>query len=474
MAAKAQMKNRSKALSLILLMAMAAAVPGSLAKSSFKIGFTQVRLDNGLRVVMSADHSAPVVAVAVYYDVGSRNEVKGRSGLAHLFEHMMFQGSRNVSKGEYFKYIAGAGGEMNASTHADYTNYYAYLPSNQIELVLWLEADRMKSLAVTAKNLANQKDAVKEEKRLQFDNQAYWPALTKMDEMIFANWANAHPPIGDMKDLDNADIADVQRFFATYYAPNNAVLAVVGDIDISRTKAAVTKYFSGIPRKKAPPPVNVSEPPEVAVGRAVIDDALAEIPAVAVAWKIPAQRSPDFYAISLLKSLLCDGDSARLYRALVKDKAISVRVEGHLDERRGPGALTIFTIHKSDVKSDDVEAAIDQEIARIKRDGVAGDELARVKNQYRLLRYTQGAAEQSYGSLQTPLGRALALAEHALFDDDPSLVNTEVDRYMDVTPQQVRDAAVSYFGAKNRSVLYIRPSASKPEKTEDNARKTGS
>ncbi|HXG63907.1 MAG TPA: pitrilysin family protein [Blastocatellia bacterium] len=423
---------------------------------SFKVPFTQFELANGLRVVLSEDHSAPVVAVAVYYDVGARNEARGRSGFAHLFEHMMFQGSENVGKAAYFRHIESNGGVLNGTTHADHTNYYQFLPSNQLELALWLESDRMRSLKITAENLRNQQEAVKEEKRLNFDNQAYWPALIQMDEMIYHNWANAHSTIGSMQDLDAATIKDVRQFFATYYAPNNAVLAIAGDIDPKQAEALARKYFSTIPRQKAPPPVDVSEPFEVVRQKAVVDDPLAKVPALAMAWKIPARRTPDFYAIAILKALLLDGESSRLYQALIKKEAVALEAQAFLEERRGPGGFTIFTIHKADVKSEDVQAIIEAEIERIIKDGVPADELLKVKNQYRLDRFLGGEGGE-YESLQTALGRALALAEYTLFDGDPALINTEMDRYLAVTPEQVREAARKYLGTANRSVLFIRP-----------------
>ena len=429
---------------------------------TFRVPFSQFQLENGLRVVLSEDRSAPVVAVVVFYDVGSRNEVKGRTGFAHLFEHMMFQGSENVRKAEHFKYIESNGGVMNASTHSDFTDYYDFLPSNQLAVALWLESDRMRSLRITPANLKNQKEAVKEEKRLSYDNQAYWPALLKMDEMVFRNWANAHPTIGSMNDLDAATVADVSRFFATYYAPNNAVLAIAGDIDRREAEGLVRKYFGSIPRHKSPPAVDVSEPFEVAEHKAVIDDKHAQTSALAMAWKIPALRSPDFYAVALLKSILCDGNSARLYQKLVKERAVSLEVQGTLEVRRGPGQVAVLTIHKPDVKAGDVQAIIEAEIERIKSEGVTAEELTKVRNQYRLARFASGP-DGEYSSLQTALGRAMALAEYTMFDGDPSLINTDIDRYLAVTAEQIRGVARKYFVPANTVVLDIRAAGGKRE-----------
>lgn len=449
-----------KSLTVAMFIALACASLPVARAQSFAVSFSQFQLDNGLRVVLSADRTAPVVAVAVYYDVGSRNEARGRTGFAHLFEHMMFQGSENVGKGEYFKYVESNGGTMNGSTHADYTNYYQFLPSNQLELALWLESDRMRSLRITPENLKNQQEAVKEEKRLSYDNQAYWPALERMDEMVFSNWANSHSSMGSMEDLNAASIADVKQFFATYYAPNNAVLAIAGDIDTERAQSLVRKYFSDIPRQKSPPPVDVTESEGVVKNKATVDDALAETPALAMAWKIPARRSPDFYAIAMLKSILCDGTSARLYQRLVKEKSIALEVTGVLEERRGPGQVAVMVIHKNDAKSEVAQVLIEAEIERVKKEGVTDDELNKIKNQYRLNRFLSGS-EGEYTSFQTALGRALALAEHALFDNDPSLINTEINNYIAVTPERVREVARKYFVASNTAALYIRPAKGK-------------
>ena len=451
-------QKRITTTALIVILLVTLLCPRASAQS-FKVSFKQFQLDNGLRVVVSEDHSAPVVAVTVYYDVGSRNEARGRTGFAHLFEHMMFQGSENVGKAEHFKYVENNGGVMNGSTHEDFTNYYEFLPSSSLELALWLESDRMRSLRITPENLQNQKEAVKEEKRLSYDNQAYWPQLLAMDEMVFHNWANAHSTIGSMQDLDAATIADVKKFFDTYYAPNNAVLVIAGDIETARAEQMVRKYFTSIPRQKEPPAVDVSEPEGVVKGEVTVDDPHADMPAVAIAWKIPARRSMDSYAIALLKSILFDGASARLYQKLVKREAVSLEVQGTLEERRGPGQLAVFSIHKPEVKGEAVKAIIEAEIERVKKEGVSAEELSKVKNQYRLARFLEGT-EGEYTSLQTALGRALALAEFTLFDNDPSLINTELDRYLGVTPDEIREAARKYFVPSNTAVLYIRPAKS--------------
>src|SRR5262245_7004572 len=255
-------------------------------------------LANGLRVVLSPDRAIPVVSVAVYYDVGSRNEKEGRTGFAHLFEHMMFQGSENVPKAAHFQHIFNAGGTMNGTTSTERTNYFQTLPSNYLPLAFWLESDRMRSLKVTQENLDNQRNAVQEEKRLRYDNQPYVNAFLRMNELIFTNPANAHSTIGSMEDLDAATIDAVQEFFRIYYAPNNAVLSVVGDFDSAQAKDLIELYFGNIPPQQTPPAVDVSESSNVAIRNETYFDPLAPAPAFVLGWKIPARRTKDFYALS--------------------------------------------------------------------------------------------------------------------------------------------------------------------------------
>src|SRR3954452_20453566 len=253
------------------------------------------KLDNGLRIVLNPDPAIPVVAVAVYYNVGSRNEREGRTGFAHLFEHMMFQGSENVPKAGHFQYISNAGGTMNGTTSSERTNYFETLPASQLPLALWLESDRMRSLAVTQENLDNQREAVKEEKRLRYDNQPYGQIFDLINEMIFKNFANSHSTIGSMEDLDDATVADVQEFFRIYYAPNNAVLVLSGAFDVEQARQLIETYFGDIPSQPLPPDLDVTEPKDVAATYREWEDKLAPFPAFLIGWKIPQRRSPEFY-----------------------------------------------------------------------------------------------------------------------------------------------------------------------------------
>jgi len=405
-------------------------------------------LGNGLRVVLSEDHSVPVVSVAVYYDVGSRNEREGRTGFAHLFEHMMFQGSENVSKAGHFQYVFNNGGTMNGTTSSERTNYFETLPSSQLPLALWLESDRMRSLKVTQENLDNQREAVKEEKRLSYDNRPYSNAFLRLNELVYRNPRNAHSTIGSMEDLDAATVEDMQEFFRIYYAPNNAVLTIAGDFDSDEARALVEKYFGSIPSQAPPPPVDVSEPEEVAARSEIYRDPFAQLPAIMLGWKVPARRTPDFYSLSLGSDLLLDGDSSRLYQRLVKDEESVVGIQGGMGERRGPSTLYIFAIPKPGHTTEAIRATIQQEIERLGTEGPTPEEMEKLRNTL---------LNDAVRSRQSTLFRAQRLAEYTLYDGTPHHFNTELERYLDVTPERIREAVKRYLLTDNHSVMEVVP-----------------
>ncbi|HEV2763306.1 MAG TPA: pitrilysin family protein, partial [Pyrinomonadaceae bacterium] len=405
-------------------------------------------LENGLRVVMSEDHAVPVVSVVVYYDVGSRNERPGRTGFAHLFEHMMFQGSENVPKAAHFQYVFHSGGTLNGTTSSERTNYFETLPAHQLPLALWLESDRMRSLKVTQENLDNQREAVKEEKRLNYDNSPYSNAFLRLNELIYVNPANAHSTIGSMQDLDDATIEDIREFFRIYYAPNNAVLSVVGDFDPAELRRLVEKYFATIPRQPAPPPVDVSEPPEVAVRREVYRDPFAQLPALMMGWKAPVRRHADFYPLSLASVLLLDGDSSRLYQRMVKGDESVVLVQGGVGERRGPSSFYIFAIPKPGHEQARLQETILEEFARLAAEGPTPEEMEKLRN---------NVLNDAVRGSQSALYRAQRLAEHALYDGDPRLVNTETERFLAVTPEELKRSVARYLLTDNHSVIEIVP-----------------
>ena len=410
------------------------------------IQIEQYELENGLRVVLNPDISRPVVSIAVYYDVGSRNEREGRTGFAHLFEHMMFQGSENVGKAEHFQFIMKAGGTMNGTTSSERTNYFETLPSSQLPLGLWLESDRMRSLAVTQENLDNQREAVKEEKRLRYDNQPYGQVFDLLTTMVFQNFANSHSTIGSMEDLDDATVDDVQEFFRVFYAPNNAVLVLSGGFDVREAKDLIEKYFGDIASQPAPPPIDVNEPVEIADDYREYEDKLAPFPAFLLGWKIPPRRTPEFNALYLAGKLLYDGESSRLYQKLVKGDESVIQLFGFTDERRGPSGVAIGAIPKPDKDLSQIREIIMREIRDLAKNGPTSEEMLKIQNQL---------INDTIRVRQSSLNRARELAEYTLYDGDPNFFNTELDEFLSITPEQIRAATDKYLNTENRALLDI-------------------
>jgi zinc protease len=408
------------------------------------------KLPNGLRVVLNPDLAIPVVAVAVYYNVGSRNEREGRTGFAHLFEHMMFQGSANVKKAEHFQYIMKAGGTMNGTTSSERTNYYETLPANQLPLALWLESDRMRSLAVTQENLDNQREAVKEEKRLRYDNQPYGQIFDLINEMIFKNFANSHSTIGSMEDLDDATVEDVQEFFRIYYAPNNAVLTISGSFEVNTAKQLVETYFGDIPSQALPPELNVDEPTEIATNFREWEDKLAPFPAFLIGWKIPPRRTSEFNSLFLAGKTLYDGDSSRLYQKLVKGEESVIQLFGFTDERRGPSSIFIGAIPKPEKDLSKIRDTIMAEIRDLAENGPSAEEMQKMHNQL---------ISDSIRMRQSSMSRAQQLAEFALYDGDPTIINREIEELLAITPDQIRNAVSKYLNTDNRALLDVVPAA---------------
>jgi zinc protease len=420
--------------------------PASTSTALPAIPIEQYTLKNGLRVVLSKDNSVPVVSVAVYYDVGARNEKKGRTGFAHLFEHMMFQGSENVKKAEHFQYVEKVGGSLNGSTFTDKTNYYESVPANQLPVALWLESDRMRSLKINKENLDNQKEAVKEEKRLRRDNQPYGQVFDLVTEMTYKNFSNSHSTIGSMDDLNAASVDDVAEFFRIYYAPNNAVLVICGSFETTEAKALIEKYFATIPSQPKPDPVDVTEPTEVAEKTRTFVDKLAPFPAFLMSWKIPARNTPEYKALSLAGKLLYEGESSRLYLKLVKGEESVLQLFGFNDTRRGPSSALIGAIPKPGKDSKQIRQAMLDEIKNMAMNGPTAEEMQKLRNQ--LLN------EQVQGR-QTSLFRSMRIAEATLFDGDPNMVNTELDELLKITPEQIKAAVNTYLNTDNRANLDI-------------------
>jgi zinc protease len=410
------------------------------------------KLPNGLRVVISEEHVAPVVTVAVYYNIGFRVEPKGRTGFAHLFEHMMFQGSENVKKFEHAKLVEANGGSLNGSTRLDLTNYFETLPSNRVELGLWLESDRMRSLDVSAENLKNQQNVVSEEVRVNVLNQPY--ALFEwLDLWMNANqnWFNAHNFYGDLTEIEAATLEDVRAFFKSYYAPNNAVLAVVGDVNPEEVKKMVERHFASIPVAKIPAKPDVSEPAQTKEKRLTQTDKLATLPALAVGYHLPDQKSPDFAPMVILNLILQGDESSRLFQRLVKEKEMTLDLTGGVNlglgnefDYDGPMLLTTRATYKPTFKADAIVTEIDAVIADIVAKGVTAKELADAKVRFRSSYYDQ---------LESGFGKANLLASFALFRDDPNLINTALQAFENVTAAQVKAAAAKYLVASNRTII---------------------
>jgi zinc protease len=428
-----------------------AAKPAAEAKAAIpKLEFTDTRLANGLRVIIAPDHSAPVYAIAVTYNAGARNERPGRTGFAHLFEHMMFQGSENVGKGEHFILVYNNGGGMNGTTTEDRTNYFESLPKNQLDLGLYLEADRMRSLAVTQPNLDNQRNAVQEERRLGIDNQPYGKAYLDIDNLAYDNFAYKHSVIGSMSDLDAAKLQDLKDFFRIYYAPNNAVLTLVGDLDPQATLAAVNKYFGNIPSQPAPPPVDSEEPEHYGERRETIVDPLARLPQVIVGYHVPTGNTPDNWAARVLGNILGEGESSRFYEHLVKDKQLATSISVQVDARRGPSMFYIIAMPRPGVKPEDLEKGIYDEVEAVAKNGVSDQEIGKARVQFR---------RELIERRQTDLQTAISMGQYAVFFDDPNLINTAYEKFSAVTAAQVKQAAAKYLVAKDRAVVTTLPPA---------------
>ena len=435
---------------LAILLAASSVVFGQAQPKIAPIKFTDTTLDNGLRVIISEDHDTPIYAIAVSYKVGSRDERAGRTGFAHLFEHMMFKGSENVGPGEHFYLVFTKGGSMNGTTSNDRTVYFEIMPKNQLDLGLFLEADRMRSLSVTKENLDNQRQAVKEERRLGIDNQPYGQAYEKMDELLYDNFAYKHSVIGSMSDLDAASVDDVKQFFKTYYAPNNAVLALVGDLDTKDTLVRVKKYFGAIARQEPPKPVDLSEPEKTAERRITLDDKLARLTRISLAYHIPETGNADARALSVLASILGGGESGRLYQKLVKEKEVVTSISCFAQGRAGPSTLSIDAMVRPGKTAEEVEGLISEEIAKVLAEPVTAKELERARVAIRR------STVSPRGSV---LSIANSLADNAALYNDPNRINTEYEKRLAVTPADMQKAAKTYLRTANRAVVISKPAA---------------
>jgi zinc protease len=432
-----------------VVLALAVTMPIG-AQTAPKVAFTESTLANGLRVIIAEDHAAPVYSIVVHYKVGSRNEREGRTGFAHLFEHMMFKGSENVGPGEHFLLVFNNGGSMNGTTNKDRTVYFETLPSNQLDLGIFLEADRMRSLAITKDNLDNQRNAVQEERRLGVDNQPYGRTFEAVDELAYDNRAYEHSVIGSMTDLNAASVDDVASFFRMYYAPNNAVLAIVGDVDAKSTLEKVKKAFGLIPSQPTPPSVDMTEPVQNAERRKVIEDPLARLTRVDMVFKAPARGTPDDDAVRVLATVLGGGQSSRLYQQIVREQQLSPAVSASISGSIGPDLFRVMAMVAPGKTPEAVEAAVYAEIGKVASGPVADWEVEKARNL---------AKRSVVGGLTSSLTRAILLADYAAAEGDPGRINGRIDRIARVTAADVQRVARTYLTPENRTVVTTVPKA---------------
>ncbi|MFC6996337.1 M16 family metallopeptidase [Rufibacter roseus] len=420
------------------------------AAHSNKIEFTEYDLPNGLHVILHQDKSTPTVAVTMMYHVGSKNEDPERTGFAHFFEHLMFEGSENVERGQYINMIQSAGGAVNANTSFDRTYYYQILPSNQLALGLWMEADRLRAAKIDPQGVETQRQVVKEEKKQRIDNQPYGTLL----ENTFSTAYAVHPyrwvPIGSAQYIDMANMAEFRQFYKTFYVPNNATLTIAGDLDVEQTKKLVAQYFGGIPKSNTPiirP--SVEEPKQIEENRRVIFDNI-QLPAVIQAYHIPAQGTEDSYAIHMLTTLLSGGQSSRLNKALVDNQQKAVTVASVPLSMEDPGLFINLAVANMGVTVEDLERALDAEIERVKKEPISDQEFQKLRNKI----------ETDYiNGLATLEGRTEKLASYHTLYGNTNLINTELDKFLAVTKEDIMRVANQYLTKESRSVLHYLPKA---------------
>ncbi len=433
------------------------------AKAKLQVPVEYYRLENGLRVVLSEDHSVPLATVAVYVNIGFRNEPRDRTGFAHLFEHMMFQGSANLGKMEFVRLIQTNGGVLNGSTRFDFTNYFETVPAHTLQTMLWAEADRLRGLAIDQDNLTNQIDVVKNEVRVNVLNQPYggFPWLD-VPQYANQNWHNAHNFYGDLAHLDAAKLDEVHAFFKNYYGPDNSVLVVAGDFEAAQTRTWIEQYFGNIEARPPPAAPDISEPPQTAERRASRKDPLAPRPALAVAYHVPERWTPEHFAFGLIDELLLQGDDSALTRRLVQERGYTdsvfggTNLLGNMFNYKGPMIWTAALIHDPQHTTDQIITDIDAEIAKLQSTPVSAEALERARTKYR-----SGLYDVIGGA--TRFGLADLLASFALFDDDPGVINKIEDNIAAVTPELIQRTAQQYLKRENRTVLVIEPGKAEPK-----------
>jgi len=424
------------------------------AQTSNPINFIEYDLDNGLHVILHEDHSTPIVAVTVMYHVGSKNEDPSRTGMAHFFEHLLFEGSENIARGEFDNYVENAGGVLNANTSQDRTFYYELLPSNQLQLGLWLESERMLHAKILQIGIDTQNEVVKEEKRMRVDNQPYGNLLEKTMEACYDEHPYQWTPIGSMDHLDAATHSDFMDFYNTFYVPNNATLSIAGDIDIQTTMELIDLYFSDIPRgtKEIYIP-SVIEKTRTEERRSIVYGK-DRLPLVVQAYHIPAQGTPDYYAVDMLNQVLSGGASSRLNRSVVDEKQLALYCGAFSFGLEHPGLTLAFAMVNMGVEPGDVEEAMNEEVELLKSVLITDRELQKLKNQI----------ESDFISSNSSMaGIAESLANYHTYFGDTNLINTEIDRYLSITAEDIQRAANTYYNPSSRVTIYFQHNDTKSE-----------
>lgn len=418
------------------------------------IEFQHHTLENGLQLLLHRDNRVPLAHVSLHYRVGSSYERPGYSGFAHLFEHLMFQGSENVGKNEHGKYVDTAGGSWNASTNKDRTNYYQTVPAHYLELALWLEAERMRSLKVTPENFDNQRRTVIEEKKQNYDNRPYGLAYLRFDELAYENWAYGHPVIGSVLDLEEASWEDARNFHQKYYGPSRAILVLSGDIVEEEALEKVQRHFGGIPRQSEPSEPDLREAEQKVEKSEIIQDHLAVLPALAIGYHMPELGSPEYYALSLLSVVLSQGESSRLYRRLVSDNNWITSFSAGPNQYKGPELFELWFQLQGGVSATKVLQTVEEELKKVQQDGITQEELEKAKNQIAF-------SCVSYLSTVASIGERLA--HSAVYFGDPHVMNREWNRFSSVTREEIPQTALQTFRSQNRTLLRVEPQATEPQ-----------
>ncbi|MBV9126886.1 MAG: insulinase family protein [Verrucomicrobia bacterium] len=427
------------------------------AAGSHRIAFTEYDLPNGLHVILAPDATAPVVSSYLLYHVGSKDERPDRTGFAHFFEHLMFEGSEFIARGQIDKLISSAGGNLNASTSYDQTDYHINLPANQLALALWIESERMLHAKIDETGVETQRQVVKEERRMRYDNQPYGGLFEETSRLVFKDTPYAWVPIGSAQYIDRATIEEFRDFYKTWYRPNNATLALCGDFEIESTKKLIAEYFGPIPRADLPARARVEPPEQRQEQTHLVRRPNTPLPATLHAWRVPPETDADAYALDLLSNLLATGRSSRLYRRLVDTEQVAVSVQAFPYLQESIGMLGVFAIGQRGVDLKKLDALLDEEIARVQKDGVTEEEFQKTRN---------GKESELAGAHGSAATRARALAHYHVFYHDTGLVNTELERYLAVTRDDLQRVAKKYLTTDTKNLISYPPMGSPTEKSK--------